>query len=597
MNKKIKLLICYHKKAPLFKDGILTPIHVGRANAKKRLDTNSENFKWLMTNLIGDDTGDNISALNDSYNEMTALYWAWKNYDKLGDPDYIGLMHYRRHFVLNPGVQDVYNIKNFDSSTYYDILNYSEKKMQEIVEDCDFITHIGRVNNVYKHYIENQRKEDIDLASEILLKKYPEYSETLHEYYGGDLSNFCNMNIFSKELFNKYCEFVFSILEEFDNQVDTTEKRFFISERLTGVFIAHLMKDKTLKHKILPIAFLDEAVEVPIAMKIAEDDNLVVSTTITSILSNAKGYNKFHLYLFHGNEVSDETKEKFAYFERKHLDCTIDFILCDKDEDFLPLYVSQKLPKVNKCIYLSGHVISMFDIGEFYRICSTDDYYVVGVPENNYAPEEKDKKIRLELLVLNCKRIRAHDIASKAELVISAKTDGKALLNELCKGEIGYIPWYLFTSEKTSPYGLKLISDEQRRGIIQNEATWRPFLVYDNSDPVLNSQGVYSIFWWKAMKKIPLRFQKLDINLKCLEVMYAEQQREINKVKEDSSVHMDNNFVKQSIEVDTKDSHPTEEWRSYNLWGKILFFYKHNGLKKTISYCLKKINGEKDNSV
>lgn len=53
--------------------------------------------------MIGDDTGDNISALNDSYNEMTALYWAWKNYDKLGNPDYIGLMHYRRHFVLNEG--------------------------------------------------------------------------------------------------------------------------------------------------------------------------------------------------------------------------------------------------------------------------------------------------------------------------------------------------------------------------------------------------------------------------------------------------------------------------------------------------------------
>lgn len=63
----IKLLICYHKKAPLFKDSILTPIHVGRANAEKRLDHNSENYKWLKENMIGDDTGDNISALRNLF--------------------------------------------------------------------------------------------------------------------------------------------------------------------------------------------------------------------------------------------------------------------------------------------------------------------------------------------------------------------------------------------------------------------------------------------------------------------------------------------------------------------------------------------------
>ena len=35
-NNKIKLLICYHKPSYLLKDEVLTPIHVGRANAKKR---------------------------------------------------------------------------------------------------------------------------------------------------------------------------------------------------------------------------------------------------------------------------------------------------------------------------------------------------------------------------------------------------------------------------------------------------------------------------------------------------------------------------------------------------------------------------------
>lgn len=88
----VKLLICYHKPATLFKDEIFTPIHVGRANARKRFQPEDKNFQWMLKNMIGDDTGDNISDRNGSYNEMTSLYWAWKNYDKLGDPDYIGLM-------------------------------------------------------------------------------------------------------------------------------------------------------------------------------------------------------------------------------------------------------------------------------------------------------------------------------------------------------------------------------------------------------------------------------------------------------------------------------------------------------------------------
>lgn len=60
-----------------------------------------EDYKWMLDNMIGDDTGDNIFHLNRSLNELTAVYWAWKNYDKWGNPDYIGFMHYRRHLNFN----------------------------------------------------------------------------------------------------------------------------------------------------------------------------------------------------------------------------------------------------------------------------------------------------------------------------------------------------------------------------------------------------------------------------------------------------------------------------------------------------------------
>ena len=97
----VKILVCYHKKDVLYKSNILVPIHCGRAVAtEKHKDgqISAADYDWLLRNTIGDDTGDNISKLNREVNEMTAIYWAWKNYDKLGNPDFIGLCHYRRLF-------------------------------------------------------------------------------------------------------------------------------------------------------------------------------------------------------------------------------------------------------------------------------------------------------------------------------------------------------------------------------------------------------------------------------------------------------------------------------------------------------------------
>ena len=53
---------------------------------------------------------------NRNINELTALYWAWKNYDKLGNPDYIGLMHYRRQFSKEA----------LSAYQKYDIIAYNE---------------------------------------------------------------------------------------------------------------------------------------------------------------------------------------------------------------------------------------------------------------------------------------------------------------------------------------------------------------------------------------------------------------------------------------------------------------------------------------
>lgn len=597
----VKLLICYHKPATLFKDEIFTPIHVGRANARKRFQPEDKNFQWMLKNMIGDDTGDNISDRNGSYNEMTSLYWAWKNYDKLGDPDYIGLMHYRRHFVFREDEKIVYNIENFDEDTYLQEINYSPEKVYKMVEGCDFVTHIGKVINVYNHYIENHRKEDLDLAVEIMLEKYPEYKDITKEYFAGDYSNFCNMFIFNKKLFFEYCQWIFDILEEFERRVDVSEKRFFISERLTGIFIAKLMADKSLKYKVLPISFIDDPVNIPIALPVSSENLFQTAVTITSILEAAKGYNKFQFYLLHNSHIKEEEKEKFQVFAQKYSYCTVEFLKVNMEEEYYPLYVSEALSKVNKCIYMSGDVAALQDLGEFYRICSTDDYYVVGTPAGNYDVLQEEKALSSSIIVLNCARLRKHKMWETAKKKISQRQDGMEIFNDFCKDQIGYIPWYFVTRESDSEFKDYILKNTQTRGNIQLQATWRALLVYDHIEPWMNSQGMYSIFWWDNAAKVPPVFRFVMPNSRELQVLYSAQQKEINAwgqgIPAQEHVPEEMNYAAAAEEPVFSapaeiNQTGNEEWRSYSLLGKLRFFYQHNGLKKTITYsCGKVIKG------
>ncbi|EBF5853432.1 DUF4422 domain-containing protein, partial [Campylobacter jejuni] len=141
-NPSIKILVGYHKPAELLKDDILTPIHLGRAlatEASKDGEMSKEEFEWMCENMMGDDTGDNISYLNRYLNELTGIYWAWKNYDKLGNPDYIGFMHYRRHFIFDNNFTNSLQLNGDGYSYLFDAL---DKKYFQYISSIDFFREI-----------------------------------------------------------------------------------------------------------------------------------------------------------------------------------------------------------------------------------------------------------------------------------------------------------------------------------------------------------------------------------------------------------------------------------------------------------------------
>ena len=575
----IKLLICYHRPAQLLKDSILTPIHVGRALARERMDHKSQNYQWMMNHMIGDDTGKNISKKNSSYNEMTCLYWAWKNYDELGNPDFIGLMHYRRHFVLHEGEIDVIPFDKLDMEHYFEEINYSEEKLQKLLKGCDFVAHIGKVKNVYQHYLENHRKEDIDLAFEILYEQHPDYRKYAKEYLSGDYSNFCNMFIFSKEIFFDYCEWMFGILEEFEKRVDIREKRLFISERLTGVYIYRLMQQKELKYKVVPISFIADPVTVPIALPVDEENQFALAVSVMSLLANKNSDSHYIIYLLGNSKAEAIVKYKFCFLEKEYSNCEIRFIHTEISREYYPLILSELLSGTNKCIYMEENSIILKDISEFFRTCSVDDFYVVGAPLEDYDVTKQDKKVNPSFAVLNCASLRRHKIFEQAREKMKGGHNALGLLHALLKAQLGYVPWYYMTvtGVMVPP---EVFDRKKTRGSYQADAAWKPVMVYSGEMPWNDPQGLFSGFWWSIAAKVPVCFEFISYDLDALRRYLCIQQEEIHKALEKAPKTSKIKYLDEK-----------SDWHSYSFLNKLKFYYNHNGLKRTVRYAFQKLTG------
>ena len=207
---KIKILVASHKPDKVYEDDVYTPIHVGRANSR---------FKEEMANMIGDDTGDNISEKNQSYCELTATYWAWKN---VKDVDYVGLAHYRRYFETK----------------------FSNDNVDQVMNGYDVMLVKPYLNDIY---MRNKLRTVLTMEDEAILfsvikKIYPECDKSVIDYLYGFRDIPCNMFVMRREIFNKYCEFLFSILLECDRYMrplpytNSMRRMGFIGEFLTPIF-------------------------------------------------------------------------------------------------------------------------------------------------------------------------------------------------------------------------------------------------------------------------------------------------------------------------------------------------------------------------
>ena len=484
---KIKILTSFHKESDLFVSEIVQPIQVGT-------DVNGV----VSTKYLHDNTGEQISAKNRMYCELTAQYWAWKNLDA----DYYGFMHYRRYFSFSES-----NLKcdQYGNIIYPRItpetlkeLGYTDNSIRHMVEPYDVLSvepQDTRVMDgsadVYEHYQRSKyhRISDLDTVVQIIDEKYPEYSGPCKEYLHGHFGYFCNMYILKKEVFQDYCAWAFDILAEHERRTDLTDYDIneyrvsgFLAERLWGIYYTKIKQDGRLKCKELQKSYFIDTKPAPdiqpafkqnnIPIVMAADDGYVpyVTVMIRSVAENANPNKNYDFVILHSSitskhqrQIQEEFREKPNFSIRF---CDVAYLYAGVNlkthfhisvETFYRLLMQDIMKHYDKVLYMDSDLVVLDDLAKLYDTDMTG--YCLGAVRDidmagNYHGKDPNRKayfqetltianpydyINAGVLVMNLAEFRRNFTTQKILDTIAMHEwlyMDQDILNYLCDGRI-----------------------------------------------------------------------------------------------------------------------------------------------------------------
>ena len=227
----VKIIVASHKEYQMPADAMYIPVQVGAAG-KEHLQSDKQNY-------VRDDTGENISELNPFFCELTVLYWAWKNLEA----DYMGLVHYRRHFSMKRKMGFESVLKYEELKPYLGRIKlFNPKKRRYYIE------------TLYSHYAHTHYSVQLDKTRTIITEKYPQYMDSYDKVLKRTYGHMFNMMIMEKSLFSDYCSWLFDILFELRRRLvmpglSDFQGRYYgrISEIIFNVWLEQTIVNGTLK--------------------------------------------------------------------------------------------------------------------------------------------------------------------------------------------------------------------------------------------------------------------------------------------------------------------------------------------------------------
>ena len=172
-----------------------------------------------------DEEADNISPYNSLYSELTVAHWLWK---KAPRANYLGLCHYRRHFVL------------------------TEEIRQALVEGTvDVLLTIPRLTfpNVHKYFttlpVTTMDEQDFQLMLRLMEQEDSELAKFSKDFLEGQIHYPNNMVIAKRDIYLDYGNFMFKVLQgmqaHYAGEGISRPDRYlgYVGELLTTVFFAY----------------------------------------------------------------------------------------------------------------------------------------------------------------------------------------------------------------------------------------------------------------------------------------------------------------------------------------------------------------------
>jgi hypothetical protein len=212
-----------------------------------------------------DDVGDNISARNGAYCELTATYWIWKNVRE----DAVGLCHYRRYFNLLP--TNAYNLPVLTMSGQDaksgKLLGHpgQAEAMQRLLEQYDIIVPRASFHprSVGDDYVRSHGEDE-----------WFEFVRQLDLLYGPDTHSIRDENRFfgynmlacRREVFDRYATQLFHVIDRVYAAVgarDSSAGARFDPRRYPGYlgerFMSAFLNSNRLKYYEAQVVFLPDA--------------------------------------------------------------------------------------------------------------------------------------------------------------------------------------------------------------------------------------------------------------------------------------------------------------------------------------------------
>lgn len=396
--KSIKIYTCHHKPSAFLDSTLVQPIHVGKANSLNEIG------------CPGDDTGNNISFKNPFYCELTAHYWAWKNAEPA---DYVGFMHYRRHFNFSKDQnlqEDNWGVVNYEKidETYHKQFGLNDEDIAQCLTDVDIIlpkkwdvSAAGSKNN-YQHYkVSNYLHiEDYDAALKIIDEFYPEYKAAADKFNNASDGYYTNMFVMKKDMFDDYSSWLFSILDKLESKLrfknyNAQEKRVVghISERLLNIYVEYQASKRNFKIKELQRTFIQQETftatlkpafaENNVPVVICFDDNYAISgaALINSIIKHANPELNYDVVVLE-NGVSLASKKRFFSMVSEHNNIKLRFFDVNAFSEiksvftrahfsaatYARLFIPKLFAEFDKVIFIDSDTVVESDLSELLAV-------------------------------------------------------------------------------------------------------------------------------------------------------------------------------------------------------------------------------------